>query len=345
MAALSRSSRVYVRAPRVGDGPRLAALWRELWESHERLGGYPGSRDGRTYAQLAARLDEDARVRAGHPTLGRHIHLVAELDGAPCGQVEGWLESHGSDATTPLTCEVRSLVVHALARRLGAGRALLEALETLARGISASSGCVVAAEVLEPNPAQTFYARVGFTAVSWNARLPALFERTALSASVTTRLAVARDAAALARLESELATRRRLSGDIRFDGPRVVDATMLAEVAASLSMTPSFQRAETLVAVDPAGTPRAAASLVVHALDPPFLPMRRALLGRIALDPAFPTVPLVTALLTYGRHRAALQHAPLLEVADLPSPGSELHGAVLASGAHAWSKIMIKNAN
>ncbi|MDP9033270.1 MAG: hypothetical protein M3O50_00560 [Myxococcota bacterium] len=107
MAALTQPARVSVRAAEPGEGGAIAALWRELWDAHEEWGGYRGSRDGRVYAQLARRLDDDARVRAGHPILGRHIHLIADWNGTPCGQVEGWFERHGIDTETPFTCEVR----------------------------------------------------------------------------------------------------------------------------------------------------------------------------------------------------------------------------------------------
>src|ERR1700730_4537340 len=104
MAALTHPERVRVRAAAPGEGKAVASLGRELWAAYEAWGGSPGSRDGRVYAQLAQRLDDDARVRAGHPILGRHVHLVAELLGAPCGQVEGWFERHGDDPETPFTC-------------------------------------------------------------------------------------------------------------------------------------------------------------------------------------------------------------------------------------------------
>ncbi|HEX3772026.1 MAG TPA: hypothetical protein VHV30_14220, partial [Polyangiaceae bacterium] len=97
MAALTRSTQstgARVRAAIPGEGRAIAALWRELWDAHQAWGGYPGSDDEGVYAQLATRLDDDARVRGGRPLLGSHVHLIAEHGGAPCGQVEGWLERH-----------------------------------------------------------------------------------------------------------------------------------------------------------------------------------------------------------------------------------------------------------
>jgi GNAT superfamily N-acetyltransferase len=156
MAALTQPARVLVRAAVPGEGGAVAALWRELWDAHEAWGGYPGSRDARVYAQLARRLDEDARARAGHHILGRHVHLVAQVGGAVCGQVEGWFERHGIDAATPHTCEVRSLIVTERARGLGAGRALLDTLARTARKLSRGTSSVLAAEVLDRNPARAF---------------------------------------------------------------------------------------------------------------------------------------------------------------------------------------------
>src|SRR5579864_7405983 len=98
----SRERAGRVRAPIPGDGVAIAALWRELWDAHQAWGGYPGSRDGAVYARLAARLDDDARVRAGRVVLGCHAHLVAEFGGGLCGQVEGWLERRGSGPLAPV---------------------------------------------------------------------------------------------------------------------------------------------------------------------------------------------------------------------------------------------------
>ena len=120
MAAL-RSPAVIVRAANPGEGRAIAGLWRELWDAHEAWGGYVGTRDGRIYEQLAGRLEEDARVRAGQPVLGRHIHLVAQTEVGVAGQVEGWFERHGIEDATPFTCEVRSLIVAERCRTRGVG--------------------------------------------------------------------------------------------------------------------------------------------------------------------------------------------------------------------------------
>ena len=128
MAAVTKAPSVVVRAANVDEGRAIAALWRELWDAHEAWGGYAGTRDSRVYEQLAHRLSDDARVRAGQPVLGRHVHLVAHTDLGVVGQVEGWFERHGIDETTPYTCEVRSLIVSSRTRSRGVGRALLESL-------------------------------------------------------------------------------------------------------------------------------------------------------------------------------------------------------------------------
>jgi GNAT superfamily N-acetyltransferase len=361
MAALSRPARVIVRAAQSGEGAAIAALWRELWDAHEAWGGYAGTRDPRVYAQLAQRIEEDARVRAGSPILGRHVHLVADLAGAPCGQVEGWFERHGVDATTPFTCEVRSLIVTERARGLGAGRLLLDELAAAALRLSGGAHCVLAAEVLEINPAQSFYARVGYRPVSYNARLdlsPAARAPAHLSpaaqATVTpaaapggfsARLALPRDALPIACLEGTLAARRRAAGDARFDRPRAVDATMVGAITAHLAdRAAGSQDPATLVTVDERGIVRAAAAFTTHALEPPFIPVRRALLGRFAVDPACAPGPVLAPLVSLARRLAQGQGATRIELTDLAAPATPLFGAALACGAAAWSRVVLKPA-
>jgi GNAT superfamily N-acetyltransferase len=348
MAAMTRPARVLVRAAVPGEGTAIASLWRELWDAHETWGGYPGSRDARVYAQLAERLDEDARVRAGHPILGRHVHLVADLGGTPCGQVEGWFERHGVDPSTPFTCEVRSLIVRQAARRLGAGRALLEGLATAARSLARGASYVMAAEVLEPNPAHDFYTRVGYSPVAWNARVGAqVGAAAARGGRYVVRVAGPQDAHAVACLESTLAARRRSAGDSRFDRPRAVDATWVGAIAAHLASSSadvplSMREPASLVAVDGSGTVRGVASFTVHTLEPPFVPLRRALVGRFGLDPALPAQPLAMSLMALGCRLAVAQCAPHVELTDLSEPGTELHEAALALGGHAWSRVVVK---
>jgi len=344
LAALTRPSRVMVRGAQPGEGAAVAALWRELWDAHEAWGGYPGSRDPRVYAQLAARLDDDARVRGGHPILGRHVHLVADLDGMPCGQVEGWFERHGVDATTPFTCEVRSLVVRQDVRGLGAGRALLDALADAGRALAHGAPCVLAAEVLEPNPAHGFYERVGYVPVAWCARIDAA--RGAQLPAPAARVAVPHDALALARLEATLAARRRSGGDPRFDRPRAVDATLVGAIAAHLAAesASSLRDPTTLVALDGEGGVRASAGFTVHTLEPPFVPMRRALVGRFAVDPAFSAHQFVPPLVALACRLALARAAPYVELTDLSPPGTELHAAALATGACAWSRVVARAA-
>jgi GNAT superfamily N-acetyltransferase len=338
-----------------GEGVAIAALWRELWDAHQAWGGYPGSHDDAVYARVAARLDDDARVRAGRPLLGSHAHLIADLDGAPCGQVEGWIERQGWGASAPLTCEVRSLVVRDRARASGLGRALLDALEKTTLSVSSAltpslapeARCVLAAEVLEPNPAHGFYARVGFTPVAWNAGLDAAagarLEGDASAPSFVARWAGAGDASAVGRLEGLLASRRREAGDTRFEAPRAVDAAVLTAIAAHLAAVVREQGdSATLVAVDRTGTVRGAASVVVQTLDPPFLPVRRALVGRFALDPGCAPAGLVRPLVALGCRFAESRGAARVELTDLTAPGTALHDAALALGARPWSRVVIR---
>jgi GNAT superfamily N-acetyltransferase len=342
MAAVTRPARVVVRAASPGEGSAVAGLWRELWDAHEGWGGYPGSHDMRVYAQLARRLDEDARVRAGHPVLGRHIHLIADVDGRPCGQVEGWFDRHGVEA--PYTCEVRSLIVEERLRGLGAGRALLDALADTARGLARGAPCVLAAEVLEPNPAHAFYRRVGYEPVSWCARIDA--DVGLSSAGGRARPSTPQDALPLACLEAHLAARRRDDGDVRFDRPRAVDATLVGTIAAHIAAraTAGPRDPSGVVALDAAGAVRAAASFAVHMLEPPFIPVRRALLGRFAIDPALPAELFVPSLVAFGCRLARANGAPYVELTDLSAPGSELHTAALRAGARPWSRVVVKPA-
>jgi GNAT superfamily N-acetyltransferase len=346
MAAVTQPARVQVRAAAIGEGVPVAALWRELWEAHEVWGGYAGSRDPRVYAQLAQRLEDDARVRAGHPILGRHIHLIAALGGLVCGQVEGWFERHGASPSTPFTCEVRSLIVTQHSRGCGAGRALLEQLGRSARMLSRGAPCLLAAEVLERNPAHPFYARVGYSPVSWNARIDAERGATISPGAFAARFAVWSDALSIARLEAMLAARRRVHGDSRFDRPRTLDASLLDSIAGRLATEggAAFREPATLVAADRDGHARAVASFAIHALEPPFLPIQRALVGRFAVDEACPAEPLVGPLVALACRLALTRGASQVELTDLSPPGTELHEAVLATGARAWSRVVTKYA-
>jgi hypothetical protein len=277
--------------------------------------------------------------------LGSHAHLVAEVDGEPAGQVEGWLERIGP--SSPLVCEVRSLIVAARARNLGLGRALLDGLAKVAlESEGGSRPCILAAEVLEPNPAHGFYGRVGFSPVAYSA---ALAPRAlgaggrARAERFTARPATPSDAADIARLEGVLAVRRRASGDTRFEPPRAVDATVLTVVAGQIAADLRDQGdATTLLVLDRTGFVRGAASALVQTLDPPFVPVRRALVGRFALDPSLPPAVLVPPLVALGCRFAELRGAIRVELTDLTAPGTELHEAALATGARPWSRVVLR---
>lgn len=345
---MTRGAPVLVRAARPGEGAALAALWRELWDAHEQWGGYPAAHDARVYAQVAAKLDQDARARAGHALLGRHAHLVADIGGAPCGQVEGWIDRLGSSNASPLTCEVRSLIVGRTTRHRGAGRALLDGLARVTREAANGCSCVLAAEVLEPNPAKEFYSRVGYEVVSWAARLEAPGAAVPRGSAVTARMAVPQDALAIVRLEGVLAERRHAAGDARYDPPSAVDATLASTIAAHMAAQTATGRhapersSATVVAVDGSGVVRGVASAAVQLLEPPFLPIRRALIGRFALDPACRARPIVQAIVALGCRWAASQGAHYAELTDLTAPGTELYDATLAIGARPWSRLVIR---
>jgi GNAT superfamily N-acetyltransferase len=345
VAAVTASAPVVVRAANPAEGRSVAGLWRELWDAHEAWGGYPGTRDDRVYDQLAERLSDDARVRGGQPVLGRHVHLVAEADHRVVGQVEGWFERHGIDEATPHTCEVRSLIVSSRSRARGVGRALLEGLARVARQMSRGAPVVMAAEVLEPNPAHAFYANVGYAPVSWTARITTQGGGESRGEEkFVARLATASDALGIAMLDPALAERRRAQGDVRFDRPRAVDATFVGALAAHLARPIGTQDQCELVVVDAYDVVRASASLTVMSLDPPFLPARRGLLGRFAIDPALDPRPLVEPLVRVGRRLALLRGAATLELTDLDPPGSPIHDSVMSSGGVAWSRIVERHA-
>jgi len=344
---------VVVRAARPGEGPGIAALWRELWDAHEGWGGYAGRRDALVYTQLGTRLDEDARVRGGQPILGRHIHLVAALDGVLAGQVEGWFERQGVDVQTPYTCEVRSLIVSSWARGSGVGAALLEGLASAASTMTRGGGLVLSAEVLEPNPAHAFYAKLGFLPVSWSLRVASDRSATVPASArpsppdhFTARRAEPRDALAMCILDATLAARRRDLGDVRYDRPRAVDASTVGALAALLDEStlegtlpgPTTE----LVTVDGNGRVRASATFAVTTLDPPFVAAFRSVLGRFAVDAALPAGPLVVPLIALAKRLAAQGTAEALELTELSPPGTPLHVAGVVSGGSPWSRILTK---
>jgi GNAT superfamily N-acetyltransferase len=342
MAALSvprgsAASRLHVRAPRPGDGAAIAALWRELWDVHESWGGYPGAKDDLTYARVQTRIEHEARARQGSVALGRHLHLVATLDGEVIGQVEGWSDRYGVDPSTPATCEVRSLIVMPRARRCGAGAALLERLGRAAVEHAAGPS-VLAAEVLEPNPAHSFYARCGYLPVAYNLRRSTAHAGAAWPSYA--RVAQPRDALPIAILEAALAQRRKQVGDVRFDPPRAVDAAWLGAITAHLQL--GAQMPVDLVALDAAGAVRASATLLVMTLDPPFLPVRRAALTRVSVDPALDPTPLVGQVVELAVRIASRWGSTTMEITDLGPPGSALYDAAVYAGATPWSRVVTR---
>ncbi len=360
MAAVTRQDRVNVRAARSGEGQAIAALWRELWDAHEGWGGYPGCHDAAVYERLGVRLDEDARIRGGQPVLGRHLHLIAVVDGGVAGQVEGWMERHGVDPQqTPYTCEVRSLIVSSWARGVGVGRALLDGLTEAAGALVREGTVVLGAEVLEPNPAQAFYAKLGYSPVSWSLRTPSRPGAAAVVPAASrpdprsgetfaARTAEPRDALALCILDATLAARRRAQGDLRYDRPRAVDAASVGAIAAHLAEQSEGAQSSPvvpseLVTVDAQGRVRASATFAISNLDPPFLAGRRAVLGRFATDPALDAAPLVAPLIALGQRLADQAGARTVELTELSLPGTPLYQAAAASGGMPWSRIVTKS--
>lgn len=338
MAAVTSRPRVEVRAPKPGEGPYVSALWRELWVAHEEWGGYASSHDDRVFERLARRLDDDARVRADYPVLGRHIHLVATVNGEVAGQVEGWFDRHGYDPTTPYTCEVRSLVVSSKTRNVGVGQALIETLARLAKDLARGEKAVLVAEVLEPNPAHAFYARLGFTHIGWCAHVSSHVSYAPQGLSA--RVARPNDALAIALLEGPLAQRRRAAGDARFDPPHAIDATLVGAIAAHLGRPADPLDPIEIVAVDRDGVVRATSTFGISSLDPPFAPTRRAVLARMTIDPALAPALAVAPMVSLAASFARAGGAPGMEIVDLTAPRTPLYEACLSIGARPWSRII-----
>ncbi len=344
----SANDLVRVRAPLPEDGESLSRLWKLLWDVHESWGSYPGSRDPDVYRELSLRLTEEARVRGPRPLSGRHVHLVAALveegNSRTIGQVEGWIDRHGIDPRTKWTCEVRSLVVSEDGRHVGAARALLDGLAGVARDALHGSPAVLAAEVLEDNPAMAFYRRVGFHTPAHSVRM-----RTDVARDVRplcpARIAVPQDALPLAFLEGGLAERRRLARDDRFDRPRALDAAFVDAIATHLAL--ASQRGTNdpaeLIAVDGKNLPRASATLAFAALEPPFLPGVRAVLSRVSVDATTPPSAVVPGLVSLAGRLAKLAGAEHLEIVDLPPAATPLHDALVAVGAGPWSRVALRD--
>ncbi len=234
---------------------------------------------------------------------------------------------------------MRSLIVSERARRCGAGAALLDALGRAAVMV-AGGPSVLAAEVLEPNPAHSFYARCGYAPIAFNVRKSTRVAPWPENARLDARIAQPRDALAIAILEAALAHRRKRAGDARFDPPRAVDAAWLSAITAHLQS--GTHMPVELVAVDHAGAVRASATLVVMTLDPPFLPVRRAALTRMSVDPAIDPTPLVGELIELGAMIASRWGAQAIEITDLGPPDSPLDLAARRAGAVAWSRVVTR---
>ncbi len=328
-----------VRGPRPGDGEALSSLWRELWDAHEAWGGYAGTHDEAAYHAVAQRLEDDIYWRQGSITSGRHLHLVAEEHGEIVGQVEGWMDRYGVLLSTLDTCEVRSLIVKRAARGLGAGVALLDELARVAFEWSRRRGVVLAAEVLNRNPARAFYHRVGYQTLTWSTRVTLPVQQ-GQGTKYRARLAHARDAFDLARLDGLLADRRRRMRDVRYDPPRSVDAAHVESIAAYLEQ-PSAGASDVVV-IDEQSRVRASATVSVSFLESPFLPQRRATLSRFAVDPESDVDAVMAAMVKGAGERAGNLAANTMELVDLSAPDTALYRATCALGASAWSEVFAR---
>jgi GNAT superfamily N-acetyltransferase len=371
MDEVSRHLPVVVRAAVPGEGIAIASLWRELWEASKAWGGYPASHDSRTYAELGQRIDASLGLRTGQTVSSRDIHLVADIGGLPCGQVEGVVDRHGADPATPFSCDVRSLIVTRAARGKGAGRALLGALANAAMTVTGGTPCVLTAEVLESNPALAFYEREGFAPIGHCARVQASWGASLCGESTGhtgARIALPPDALSVARLDGVLAARLRAAGDLRVDDPattlgilnelgrigsenrhgcnppKITGGSRLGPLASHFRAHQDGRvpNVVTLVSVDGRRSVLGAALFAIQPLEPPFVPMCRAGVGRVALFPASPIGPAVTSLVALASRLALDRGAPYLEISDLPAPGTELYDGAMAVGAAPWSRVVAR---
>jgi hypothetical protein len=225
----------------------------------------------------------------------------------------------------------------------GSGRALLDTLASTAASLGRGASVVLAAEVLDPNPAHGFYASLGYSPISYNARIETgAHPPVPPGPQYVARPAESRDALAIAVLDATLAARRRSVGDLRFDRPRAVEATVVGAIASHLARSSASHDSAELVVVDGRGDVRASATLVITTLDPPFLPAKRALLGRFALDPARDPPPIVGPLVGLACRIAMQRGAATMELTDLTAPGTPLYEAVIATGARPWSRVVAR---
>jgi GNAT superfamily N-acetyltransferase len=369
------ASAVQIRGPRPGDGAAIARLWRELWDLHESWGGYPGSKLDADYLHVAARIDREARDRDGDPVAGRHIHLVAWLDGQLVGQVEGWLERYGMRA--PATCEVRSLVVDAKARGQQVGRSLLETLERVATSLAGPT--FLAAEVLHQNPWAPFYAKLGYRVFQQHIGFDASsftkgqFAKKQGANPTRVRAAVPEDALSLARFDVHFAELRHARGDQRFDRARAIDATLLDAIRQHLedqkparpgatiglkapsdiasSKTNNKEAAPLaleLVLEDADLRPLGSASMMISTLEPPFQRRKRGVLGRVSLLPHLSEAEVTSAAETLLLHTAPIfRHngAPTFEIVDLSPQSDNLIEALHRLGGTSWSNVVGKSSH
>lgn len=336
---------VRVRAPHAGEGVAVSKLWRELWEVHEGFGGYETSHEPGAFEAVAKRIDEEARLRQGEPMLGRHAHLVAELDGRVVGQVEGWIDRKRAAARAPAICEVRSLIVAGSAQRKRVGRALMDGLFEVAARATRGEPTLAAAEVLDRNPARVFYDGMAFKSAAHALRIASRDASVVREVfSVTAREARPEDAFAVCVLDAHFYETRRQQGDGRLGPPREIDATLLSTVAESIRATTrgSMSGPVHFVITDATGKVRGKALFGVNVLLSPFARAKRAIVGFVAFDPSMDARSVATALVSSAGKLALLRGARWIEIVDLPRPETPMHDAFLAAGCSPWSATVIK---
>jgi GNAT superfamily N-acetyltransferase len=145
-----------IREAEAADAPTVLSFLRLMVEEMAMLGGHPAAQK----QEVWLRLGRVTREEIGH---GQHLYLLAELpsvDPAAIGLAEGSVINPAPVFDLGRVLHIHALYVDRDHRRLGVGRALLEALLDWGRG----QGCVEAElNVLVGSTARPLYEGSGFS--------------------------------------------------------------------------------------------------------------------------------------------------------------------------------------
>ena len=120
MAAVSESTRRRRARGAAGRGARRSPRSGASSGTRTRRGAATPARTTTASTRSSRRASRRTRACApGSRCSGGTCTWSRRSSGEVAGQVEGWFERHGVDATTPFTCEVRSLIVSSQTRAVG----------------------------------------------------------------------------------------------------------------------------------------------------------------------------------------------------------------------------------